>query len=73
MGGKRDQRPDQASGLEDEDLALWKHVTRDTKPLAKRAPVPETPPAKAAPKADKGTKDSGEAGADESAEEEESY
>ena len=62
MGGKRDSRAGKGPGLKDEDLALWKHVTRDTKPLAKRAPpparapVPEPPPAKAAPKADKGTK-----------------
>jgi len=60
MGGKRDSRAGKGSGLKDADLALWKHVTRDTKPLAKRepppAPVPETPPAKAAPKADQGTK-----------------
>ena len=49
MGGKRDSRAGKGSGLKDADLALWKHVTRDTKPLAKRepppAPVPETPPA----------------------------
>lgn len=60
MGGKRGSRAGEGSGLKDEDLALWKHVTRDTKPLAKRepppAPVPETPPAKAAPKAGKETK-----------------
>ncbi len=62
MGGKRDSRAGKRPGLKDEDLALWKHVTRDTKPLAKRAPpparapVPESPPAKAAPKADKGAK-----------------
>jgi len=56
MGGKRDTRAGKGSGLKDEDLALWKHVTRDTKPLAKRAPVPETPPAKATPKADKETR-----------------
>ncbi len=62
MGGKRDSRGGERRGLKDEDLALWKHVTRDAKPLAKRepppppAPAPEAPPAKAAPKADKGTK-----------------
>jgi len=62
MGGKRDSRAGKGSGLKDQDLALWKHVTRDTKPLAKReppparAPAPETPPAKAAPTADKETR-----------------
>ncbi len=61
MGGKREPPAGKGPGLKDEDLALWKHVTRDAKPLAKRAPpparaaVPETSPAKAAPKADKGS------------------
>ena len=56
MARKRDQRPGETSGLKDEDLALWKHVTRDAKPLAKREPpparpaAPEAPPAKAEPK-----------------------
>jgi len=40
--GSTDSPPDAAS---DDDLALWRHVTRDTRPLAKRpaAPKPETP------------------------------
>ncbi len=55
MARKRDQRPDDASGLKDEDLALWKYVTRDAKPLTKRAPparraAAEAPPAEAEPK-----------------------
>ena len=51
MGRKRKT----GSGLKDEDRALWEHVTRDAKPLAKREPPParaaatEPPPAKAAP------------------------
>ena len=48
MGRKRGEK----SGLKDEDLALWKHVTRDAKPLTKREP----PPAKAEPKAKRETK-----------------
>ncbi len=61
MGGKREPPAGKGPGLKDADLALWKHVTRDAKPLAKRAPpparapAPETSPAKAAPKADKGS------------------
>jgi DNA-nicking Smr family endonuclease len=43
MARKRD--PGDKPGLKDEDRALWQHVTRDTKPLAKREP----PPARAAP------------------------
>ena len=46
--GKPPEKPD------DDDLALWRHVTRDARPLAKRpaAPKPETPaPAKTAPAA----------------------
>ncbi len=56
MARKRDQRPDEASGLKDEDLALWKYVTRDAKPLTKRAPPrahpnpADAPPAEAEPK-----------------------
>ncbi len=50
MARKRDQRPGEGSGLKDEDLALWKHVTRDAKPLTKRAPLPARPaPAEASP------------------------
>ena len=49
MARKRNQRPDQTSGLKDEDLALWKHVTRDAKPLTKRAPPPARPAAAEAP------------------------
>ncbi len=30
-------------GLKDEDRALWQHVTRDAKPLAKREPPPASP------------------------------
>ncbi len=66
MARKRDAgvdgRPDQASGIKDEDLALWKHVTRDAKPLTKREPPParpapaEAPPAKAGPETEKQTK-----------------
>ena len=58
MGRKPDQGADQGSGLKDEDLALWRHVTRDAKPLVKREPPSarpapaEAPPAKAEPKAD---------------------
>ena len=61
MARKRDPRPAEASNLKDEDLALWKHVTRDAKPLTKRAPPParpapaEAPPAKAEPKTEKQT------------------
>lgn len=60
MDRKRDARAGrgpQPPGLKDEDLALWRHVTRDAKPLAKREPPPapgaspETPGAKAPPKA----------------------
>ena len=43
--------PDEPTG---DDLALWRHVTRDTRPLAKRpaAPKPDVPaPAKPAPPA----------------------
>jgi DNA-nicking Smr family endonuclease len=59
MADKRDQRPGEKPGLKDEDRALWQHVTRDAKPLAKREPpparpaAPEAPPAKAEPKAKK--------------------
>ena len=61
MADKRDKRPGETSGLKDEDRALWEHVTRDTEPLAKRAPAPEAPPAKTAPartapEADQGAK-----------------
>jgi DNA-nicking Smr family endonuclease len=37
------------SGLKDEDRALWEHVTRDAKPLAKREPPPARPAAPEAP------------------------
>ena len=45
MARKRDA---EEPGLSGEDAELWKHVTRDAKPLkkreaAKRAPVPEAP------------------------------
>ncbi len=56
--GMADKRKE-GSGLDDEDRALWRQVTRDAKPLAKRAPppappaTPEAPPAKAEPKAKK--------------------
>jgi DNA-nicking Smr family endonuclease len=59
MGRKRDQDSGEAAGLKDEDLALWQHVTRDAKPLAKReppparAPAPEAPPAKTGSEAEK--------------------
>jgi len=59
MDRKRDPRGNDDPGLKDEDLALWKHVTRDAKPLAKREPPParatpsEAPPAKAASKPEK--------------------
>ncbi len=46
------------SGLKDEDRALWQHVTRDAKPLAKRDPPPAAPealPVKAEPKTRKET------------------
>jgi len=62
MARKRDQPPGEGSGLKDEDLALWKHVTRDAKPLTKREPPPatpapaEAPPAKAEPKTKKETR-----------------
>jgi DNA-nicking Smr family endonuclease len=59
MARKRDPRPGETSGLKDEDRALWRHVTRDAKPLAKREPppaAPEAPPAKAEPKAKRETK-----------------
>ncbi len=62
MARKQDPRPDQTSGLKDEDLALWKHVTRDAKPLAKREPPPARPaaaevqPAKTEPKTEKATR-----------------
>ena len=45
MGRKR--KP--GSGLQDEDRALWEHVTRDAKPLAKREPPPARPPAPEGP------------------------
>ncbi len=62
MARKRD--PGDKTGLKDEDRALWEHVTRDTKPLAKREPSPARPatakaptakalPAKVAPRAEK--------------------
>ncbi len=60
MGRKRDEG--EKSGLEDEGRTLWRHVTRDTKPLAKREPPPERPaspdalPTKAEPKTKKETK-----------------
>jgi len=56
MARKRAEGPGQRSGLKDEDRALWQHVTRDAKPLAKREPPParaagrEASPAEAAPK-----------------------
>ncbi len=59
MARKRDPRRGETSGLKDEDLALWQHVTRDAKPLTKREPpparptAPEAPPAKAEPKTKK--------------------
>ncbi len=62
MARKRDPRRGETSGLKDEDLALWQHVTRDTKPLTKRAPPParpapaDAPPATAEPKAKRETK-----------------
>ncbi len=62
MARKRDPRPEETPGLKDEDLALWKHVTRDARPLAKREPPParpaasEAPPAKAEPEAKKQTR-----------------
>ncbi len=46
--------PSEKSGLKDEDRALWQHMTRDAKPLAKREPPParpDAPPAKAEPEA----------------------
>ncbi len=61
MADKRDAGPGEKSGLKDEDLALWKHVTRDARPLAKREAPParpapaEAPPAKAEPKTEKET------------------
>ncbi len=64
MSRKRDEG--EKPGLKDEDRALWQHVTRDAKPLAKREPpparaaTPEAPAAeplaKAEPKANKKTK-----------------
>jgi DNA-nicking Smr family endonuclease len=51
MGRKRDRDAEEASGLKDEDLALWQQVTRDAKPLAKRAPPPKRAPAPEAPAA----------------------
>jgi DNA-nicking Smr family endonuclease len=45
----RKQKP--GSGLKDEDRALWQHVTRDAKPLAKREPPPARPAAPEAPAA----------------------
>ncbi len=63
MGRKRDES--EKSGLKNEDLALWQHVTRDAKPLTKREPpparpptsqAPEAPPAKAEPKTGKETR-----------------
>ncbi len=62
MARKRDPRRGETSGLKDEDLALWQHVTRDTKPLTKRAPPParsapaDAPAAKPEPKAKRATK-----------------
>lgn len=62
MARKRDPRRGETSGLKDEDRALWQHVTRDTKPLTKRAPPParpapaDAPPATAEPKAKRETK-----------------
>jgi DNA-nicking Smr family endonuclease len=64
MVRKRDPSAGKKPGLKDEDRALWQHVTRDTKPLAKREPpparsaaaAPETPPKAIEPKASKATK-----------------
>jgi DNA-nicking Smr family endonuclease len=52
MDRKRDEEAGEASGLKDEDRALWQHVTRDAKPLAKREPPPARPAAPEAPPAD---------------------
>jgi DNA-nicking Smr family endonuclease len=64
MAGKRDAGTEggKKSGLKDEDRALWQHVTRGAKPLAKREPPPARPaaseasPAEAAPKAKQAAK-----------------
>jgi len=56
MARKRSEGPGGKPGLKEEDRALWQHVTRDAKPLARREPpparpdAPEAPPAKAEPK-----------------------
>ncbi len=62
MVRKRDPGAGKKPGLKDEDRALWQHVTREAKPLAKREPPPARPaspdalPANAEPKAKKETK-----------------
>ncbi len=53
MARKPPEGPGGKSGLKDEDRALWQHVTRDAKPLAKREPPParsDAAPAKVEPK-----------------------
>ncbi len=66
MARKRGDGPGKNSGLKDEDRALWQHVTRDAKPLAKREPPParpeppevppEVPPVKSEPETKKEAK-----------------
>ncbi len=66
MARKRGDGPGENSGLKDEDRALWQHVTRDAKPLAKREPPParpgppevppEVPPVKSEPETKKEAK-----------------
>ncbi len=57
MGRKRGEGAGEKSGLKDEDLALWQHVTRDAKPLAKREPPPARPKAPDAPPEPKAKKE----------------
>ncbi len=48
--GAKGQGPDQGPGdLSQEDRDLWRHVTRDARPLEKREPVPRAAPEPAAP------------------------
>ena len=61
MARKRPEGPGGKSGLKDEDRALWQHVTRDAKPLAKREPTPVRPEAPDAPPAKVETKTKQEA------------
>ena len=66
MARTRGDGPGKNSGLKDEDRALWQHVTRDAKPLAKREPPParpgppevppEVPPVKSEPETKKEAK-----------------